>query len=283
MERTASTGSTSVGAARALQDSVGEPVPGRAAGTRTSASAGNAMQAPPRGSALARLTVVIPVGPGDQLDARLRAQLAQLPAAAQICIVTCNESAPGVAHAPSEQTGEGPRWMWISAPAGRASQQNAGAAAAAAAGQWLWFLHADTQLADGTLPALEQFIHADHAALGYFDLRFLDDGPALMRLNAVGAWLRSHWLRLPFGDQGLLLPHALFTKLGGFDATVARGEDHQLVWRARRAGIPVLWVGASLYTSARRYATGGWGTITRQHVFATWRQAWSYARGETRP
>ncbi len=286
-EQATSAGSTSVGAARALQDSAGEPGTGRAAGARTSGSAGNDVQAPSRGSALARLTVVIPVGPGDQLDARLRAQLAQLPVAAQICIVTCKESAPGVAHAPSEQTGDGPRWVWISAPAGRASQQNAGAAAAAvaaaAAGQWLWFLHADAQLADGTLPALEKFIHADHAALGYFDLRFLDDGPALMRLNAAGAWLRSHWLRLPFGDQGLLLPHALFTKLGGFDATVARGEDHQLVWRARRAGIPVLWVGASLYTSARRYAAGGWGTTTRQHVFETWRQARSYARGETRP
>ena len=281
MEQTASAGSTSAGAARALAESAGNPGTDRAVDARTGGSAGNDVPAAGRGSALARLTVVIPVGPGDRLDARLCAQLAQLPVCAQICIVTCMETAPDVAHASPQQPGDGSRWLWISAPAGRASQQNAGAAAAA--GEWLWFVHADAQLADDTLPALEKFIQSDHAALGYFDLRFLADGPALMRLNAAGAWLRSHWLRLPFGDQGLLMPHALFTRLGGFDASVARGEDHQLVWRAHRAGIPVLSVGASLYTSARRYATGGWASTTREHVAETWRQAWRYARGGTRP
>ena len=59
--------------------------------------------------------------------------------------------------------------------AGRASQQNAGAGRRATA--YLWFLHADSRLAVDTLPALADFLVRDEWALGYFDLRFLDDGP----------------------------------------------------------------------------------------------------------
>ena len=56
------------------------------------------------------------------------------------------------------------------------------------------------------------------------------DGLA-MQLNAAGANLRSRWLGLPFGDQGLVLPRASFERLGGFDPALRYGEDHALVWR----------------------------------------------------
>ena len=47
-----------------------------------------------------------------------------------------------------------PAWMEaLHAPAGRSSQQNAGAAAAS--GDWLWFVHADSALRAGTLPATQ--------------------------------------------------------------------------------------------------------------------------------
>ena len=233
--------------------------------------------------ALSRLTVVIPVGPGDQLRAHLHAQLCELPPQASVCVVTCEGAHPVDTPFDGERTTTrgGPQWHWLRAPVGRSAQQNAGAAAVG--GDWLWFLHADAQLAESTLPALARFIIADRAALGYFDLRFAEDGPALMRLNAVGAWLRSRWLRMPFGDQGLCLPRSVFNALGGFDPTTLRGEDHQLVWRARAAGFPVRAVGAVLYTSARRYAAAGWLVTTCTHLFETCRQAWKFSReGRTR-
>lgn len=238
-------------------------------------------------SPLTRLTVVVPVGPADAMSEQLRSQLAQLPAAAQVCVVDCETSTGSGASADAADNpslaseGEGPRWRWLRSPAGRSVQQNAGAATAD--GDWLWFLHADAALVESTLPALARFIAAGVPALGFFDLHFLGDGPRLMRLNTAGAWIRSRWLGLPFGDQGLVLPRSLFDAVGGFDPATTRGEDHQLVWRVRRAGLPVMAVRAPLYTSARRYAARGWTATTREHLGETFRQAWRFSRAERLP
>ncbi len=241
-------------------------------------------------TALARLTVVVPVGPGDTLSPRLRAQLDQLPS--QVRVVHAN-AVPAIAESPASATdkrsdrggrtdsvADSSRWEVISAPPGRAAQQNAGARGAA--GDWLWFLHADCELAADSLPALVRFIEVrgDDDVLGFFDLRFLDDGPALVRLNAAGAWIRSYWFGLPFGDQGLLMRREVFERTGGFDPAVACGEDHDLVWRLRRAGIVARAVGAPLFTSARRYAERGWWATTAWHLRETWRQIQRFSRAQ---
>jgi len=228
-------------------------------------------------AALARLTIVVPVGPGDTVSPLLFGQLAALPRGAQVHII-CADAVDMVLLRASLPPGEGPQWKCITARRGRAPQQNEGAAAAER--DWLWFLHADALLAPETLPALERFIDTDTDALGYFELRFLDDGPALTMLNALGARLRSRWLGLPFGDQGFVLPRATFERLGRFNDALACGEDHDLVWRARRAGVPLSAVGAPLFTSARKYAEQGWWTTTCGHVRETWRQARRFSRPE---
>jgi hypothetical protein len=110
-------------------------------------------------------------------------------------------------------------------------------------------------------------------AIQYFDLEFQPDGPRLARLNALGARFRSRWLGMPFGDQGLCLRRDLFWRLGGFDETAAYGEDHLLIWAARRAPIPLQPVGAVITTSARKYASNGWFATTALHSWRTWRQA----------
>lgn len=226
---------------------------------------------------LASLTVVVPVGPGDALSPSLRAWLVSLPAGVQVVEVRADGPATDrdKVQALASQSGCGPSWQVIAAPRGRASQQNAGARAAG--GDWLWFLHADCMPAPGALEALARFIR-DGSAPGYFELRFLDDGPRWMRLNAMGVWLRSHCLGLPFGDQGLLLPRGLFERMGGFDPQLACGEDHALVWRLRRAGIRIQPVGAQLFTSARKYAERGWWAATCWSLRETWRQARRFSR-----
>ncbi len=214
------------------------------------------------------LSIIVPIAAGDTAWQTLLPQLAGLPANSEVLLL----------HADSAMAST--RWYPAGIPvkatvsrAGRARQMNTGAKLAK--GRWLWFLHADSELMAATLPRLQKWLSQDTAALAYFDLRFLHDGPWWVRLNAWGANLRSHWLGLPFGDQGLLLPAAWFRRLGGYDEILVRGEDHRLVWKARQAGLPRHALGVPLYTSARRYAEHGWWRTTIQHLWRTAGQAWT--------
>ena len=221
------------------------------------------------------LSIVVPVGPGDEGWTGLLRDLAGCRADAELLLVAARDAMPP-AFTPSDYGLHIPA-QWLDSAAGRARQQNAGAARAR--GDTLWFLHADSRLSPETLAAAEGFAGQD--ALGYFDLRFRDDGPALVRLNALGARLRSRWLNLPFGDQGLMLPRRRFEAFGGFDERLECGEDHALVWAARRAGLPLVALGAPLWTSARRYAERGWLRTTLQHARLTIAQARRFsARGK---
>lgn len=220
------------------------------------------------------LAVIVPIGPGDRAWRGLLPDLAALPGGARIVLVaTCPADLP----APGEPTFGPAELVGTTAERGRARQQNAGAAAAAR--PWLWFLHADSRLAPTTLPALAATLTRAPDGLGYFDLRFRDDGPWAVRLNALGVWIRSRWLGLPFGDQGFFLARDVFARLGGFDASLPFGEDHALVWTARRVGVPLVAARAPLYTSARKYAEGGWLATTARHVWWTAVQAFRAGRG----
>jgi hypothetical protein len=218
-----------------------------------------------------KLSVIVPVGPGEPAWRGLLGDLAVLDRGAEIILVAIAGAAP--AEFDAHEYGLRVPARWLEAPAGRARQQNAGAAAAR--GETLWFLHADSRLPAASVAKAMGF--AGRPALGYFDLRFRDDGPQLAQLNALGAWIRSHWLGLPFGDQGLILPRRTFHALGGFDESLSAGEDHALVWAARRARIPLAPLRAPLQTSARRYAEHGWLRTTLRHARLTIAQARSFS------
>ncbi len=218
-----------------------------------------------------QLSIVIPAGPGDTSWQGLLPDLERV-RSADIAIVLPSESSVDPTPLAND------RLLQMFSPTGRARQQNAGAAATT--GAWIWFLHADSRFTAQTLPTLHAFIARDELALGYFDLRFRNDGPRLTHLNALGAHVRSRWLGLPFGDQGLLMPRRVFEALGGFDEALASGEDHALIWKAKRSGVPVRPIGAPLLTSARRYAEQGWWRTTGRHLRLTCQQAWAYSRSE---
>lgn len=152
----------------------------------------------------------------------------------------------------------------------RASAMNAGAARAS--GTTLWFVHADTILGENALDCVRIAAKERQDAIGYCDLRF--DGGGLMRLTDLGVLFRSRILRLPFGDQALVMPAALFQRLGGYPEDAPYGEDHLLVWRAHRTGVPVRPIGALVGTSACKYRVRGWLLMTLRHLSMTIRQAW---------
>ena len=215
--------------------------------------------------------IVIPVGPGDLAWRDLLAQLAaQLTPALEVILVATAPEPPDFAQF-RPVTVMPSRWRWLIGPTGRAAQQNHGAASASS--HFLWFLHADSGLEADALAVLWQRLSADSSALWYFDLHFLPDGPRLMWLNALGAQLRSRLLGMPFGDQGLALSRESFARLGGFREDARYGEDHLLVWAARRSGVRLRSVGRPIHTSARKYQQQGWLRTTLSHFRLTWKQA----------
>ncbi len=183
------------------------------------------------------LSVIIPLGPHESTLDRLAADLLLLPNDCEILLVSC----PGSVELSQQlrlpgRLADSPQVRRIEATQGRAAQLNAGAAAAQ--GRFLWFVHADSCLSPWVIKQLLVGISDRPQALHCFRLHFDNAGGLTNRikLNAVGANLRSRWLKVPFGDQGFCLSAQLFEQLGGYNETVAYGEDHLLVWQARRAG-----------------------------------------------
>ena len=219
------------------------------------------------------LAIVVPAGPGDRAWAALLPQLADT-RAHQIVLALAQGDDQVVDALPANVT-------VIHSVAGRARQLNAGAARTDA--DWLWFLHADSRIVASTLGALHRFVDADETAIGYFDLRFLRDGPRLMFLNTLGTHVRSRLLGLPFGDQGLLMPRRVYEAIGGFDEHLGVGEDHAAIWTARSRDIPLRALRAPVYTSARKYAQLGWWATTHEHVRETMAQARRFSRQEQLP
>ena len=191
------------------------------------------------------VTIVTPVL-GDTDAARTL--LAQIPGTLDIEIIVVDGAADPAIEAVVAAHG---RATLRRSAAGRGHQMNAGAAGAA--GEWLLFLHADSTLPPGWLPAMTAL--GDAAAGGWF--RFaLDDAAWQARLiERLVAW-RVHRLRLPYGDQGLFVRRRVFERLGGF-RELPLLEDVEFVRRLVRAG-PVVELPLALGTSSRRWRRDGW-------------------------
>lgn len=208
------------------------------------------------------LSVIIPVAPGETAWRQLLDDLAPLDAGHELVLSATEPPPNDLANTAARR--------WLVAPVGRARQMNAGAASAR--GEFFWFLHADTRLKPSALDALFRSIDRFPNDLHYFSLRFLNDGPRAMFLNAWGARWRSRWLGMPFGDQGLCLRADRFRELGGFDESLPCAEDHALVQFARRRGLRLRCTGAAIATSARKYREHGWWRTTRRHLGFTLRK-----------
>ena len=146
----------------------------------------------------------------------------------------------------------------VAAGRGRGRQMNA--AAREAHGDWLAFLHADSELRDpellaGALVALRAA--GGTRVAGHFPLRFAGAAPGRA---AFYRYLEGKTrLNRPYtvnGDQGLLLRRDWFGQLGGFDDSLPFLEDQRLAARIFSEGRFVVLPG-TLWTSARRFEAEG--------------------------
>ena len=126
-------------------------------------------------------------------------------------------------------------------------------------GDWLLFIHADTILEDGWeretfrhIRRIETGDQPDRAAA----FRFALDDDSLFAAYLSGAVALRCWtLRLPYGDQGLLISRKLYDEIGGFKP-IALMEDVDLVRRLGRKRLKLLR--AKTVTSAKRYRQEGY-------------------------
>lgn len=145
----------------------------------------------------------------------------------------------------------------VHAQSGRGQQLIAGAAAARS--DWLLFLHADTVLEAGweheVAALVERIAHGARPATAAAFRFALDDVGFKPRALETLVGLRCLLLRLPYGDQGLLISRRLYEQLGGYRALPLM-EDVDIIRRLGRSRVVLLRSRA--VTSAVRYRRDGY-------------------------
>ena len=155
---------------------------------------------------------------------------------------------------------------------GRGTQLARGADAAR--GAWLLFLHADTCLERSW--AEEAATHVERGGAAGAFRHALRGGGAWPAAVSLGANLRTRTLRLPYGDQGLLISKAHYARVGGYE-DVPLFEDVGLVRRivaeGGRGALRPLRARAA--TSSERYDREGYAA----RVWRNQKLVFHYLRG----
>ncbi len=100
-------------------------------------------------------------------------------------------------------------------PRGRARQMNLGARHAT--GDVLWFLHADVRIPPDAHGAIARCLRCPTVVAGAFRTRTVNDArPSRLEAVLPVADVRSHYTRLPYGDQALFVRRWAFEQVGGF-------------------------------------------------------------------
>ena len=131
---------------------------------------------------------------------------------------------------------------------GRAAQMNSGATIAQ--GEYLLFLHVDTQLPTNYSKLVIETLSQPKVIAGAFELT-IGGAAKSLRLVEILVKMRSHFLSLPYGDQAIFLTKKVFTEIGGF-SDLPIMEDFELVQRLKRQG-KIAIAPAQVITSPRRW------------------------------
>jgi len=210
-----------------------------------------------------KVSVIIPLAWAETISDKLIGQLSLLPNDWEILLCSPKQISRAILN--TEHT------KYIMAQNGRAYCLNEGAKQAK--GEYLWFLHADSLLMEGTVSELTKIVETNSLALYYFNLVFYTNDCHMMKFTAWGVRFRCKFLKTPFGDQGFFMKKSLFEEYGNYSTTASYGEDHLLVRNFRRNKIPIKRIGLKLYTSATKYERDGWLKTTVSHLYLWRKQA----------
>ncbi|MEM8776334.1 MAG: TIGR04283 family arsenosugar biosynthesis glycosyltransferase [Pseudomonadota bacterium] len=146
----------------------------------------------------------------------------------------------------------------ITGPPSRGGQLQKGATAAQ--GDWFLFLHADCQMPVGWADAVQRQIEKDRPAVF-----LLDFDAASLAAKTVAAWanFRTKVLKLPYGDQGLLISRHYYGKVGGY-RDIPLMEDVAMV---RDLSVKLDILPLAVQTSAAKYNRDGWVRRGARNLF----------------
>lgn len=194
----------------------------------------------------ARLSVVIPTlnsGPG--LPACLAGLMEGLKAGLIRELIVTDGGSTDATLTIAEEAGA----QIVTGPPSRGGQLRRGVSATQ--GDWLLVLHADSLLPEGWSALVAS--HLPLARPAHFRLAFDARGPA-PALVAAWANFRARLFKLPYGDQALLIPRAVYDAIGGYP-DIPLMED---VAVARALGRRLVVLPACITTSAAKYQRDGW-------------------------
>lgn len=168
---------------------------------------------------------------------------------------------------------------------GRSRQMNAGASASS--GNIFLFLHADTSVPEKFVSLIFENLMDRRPSAGAFGFK-TDMDNAVMKFIEYTVNLRSRFLKLPYGDQGIFVSKADFARAGGYPK-VPVAEDIFFIRNLKKFAM-IKTIPENAVTSARRWRKHGilkttfvnvvifigcYLGIKPEKLYAIYRWAWS--------
>ena len=129
-----------------------------------------------------------------------------------------------------------------------------------AKGDFIFILHSDSVLEIDWSKNIKKYFDRE---AGYYCRLSFDSKHPLALLTSTWANVRSKIFKLPYGDQGLLIPRKLLMENGGY-SSIPIMEDVELALRLKGKlhGMPIV-----ITTSSSKYSEQGWFRKGRKNIF----------------
>ena len=128
-----------------------------------------------------------------------------------------------------------------------------------AKGDFIFILHSDSVLEIDWSKNIKKYFNRE---AGYYCRLSFDIKHPLALLTSTWANVRSKIFKLPYGDQGLLIPRKLLIENGGY-SSIPIMEDVELALRLKGKlyGMPIV-----ITTSSSKYGEQGWFRKGRKNI-----------------
>jgi rSAM/selenodomain-associated transferase 2 len=201
---------------------------------------------------MSRISIIIPVLNEKETLPRTLDHLERFPAAEIILVDGGSTDGTVALFRPWSDRHSNQKRIVLESDPGRGRQMNAGAKRAT--GEIFLFLHADSLLPGGAIDAVAEGLRSPAVVGGAFRFR-VDSDRIFLRIIEKLANLRSRFLKLPYGDQGIFVRRRIFERLGGY-ADLPLMEDVDFIRRLKKEGEIVL-LEDEITTSPRRWLHEG--------------------------